>query len=338
MIQEAIARVLDGRDLTREEARGVMDEIMLGEASPAQIGGFLVGLRAKGETVAEIAGCAEAMRNHVLPVRPTRSDLVDTAGTGGDGARTLNISTAAAFVAAGAGAGVAKHGNRAVSSASGSADVMEALGFRLEIAPERIAGSIDLHGFGFMFAPMHHPAMKHAARVRRELGTRTVFNLLGPLTNPAGARAQVVGVFSPELARTVAEALALLGTTRAFVVHGAGGVDELSPAGQNLVFDVEGEQVSELTLDPMDLGIEPCVPAELHGGDAESNADAIRHVLGGERGARRDAILLNAAAAVVAAGLARDLAEGLGLAGEAVDSGAAAERLERAAAFSREDV
>ena len=337
MIQEAIARVLDGRDLTREEARGVMDEIMLGEASPAQIGGFLVGLRAKGETVAEIAGCAEAMRNHVLPVRPTRSDLVDTAGTGGDGARTLNISTAAAFVAAGAGAGVAKHGNRAVSSASGSADVMEALGFRLEIAPERIAGSIDLHGFGFMFAPMHHPAMKHAARVRRELGTRTVFNLLGPLTNPAGARAQVVGVFSPELARTVAEALALLGTTRAFVVHGAGGVDELSPAGPNLVFDVEGEQVSEMTLDPMDLGIEPCAPAELQGGDAESNADAIRRVLGGEPGARRDAILLNAAAAVVAAGLARDLAEGLGLAGEAVDSGAAAQLLEQAAAFSRVD-
>jgi anthranilate phosphoribosyltransferase len=335
MIQEAIARLLDGRDLAREEARSVMDEIMRGEATPAQIGGFLVALRAKGETVAEIAGCAEAMRDHVLPVRPTRTDLVDTAGTGGDGARTLNISTAAAFVAAAAGAAVAKHGNRAVSSASGSADVMEALGFELEQPPERIARSIDLHGFGFMFAPMHHPAMKHAAPVRRELGTRTVFNLLGPLTNPAGARAQVVGVFSPVLARTVADVLSLLGTSRAFVVHGAGGVDELSPAGPNLVFDVSGDGVSELVVDSVDLGIERCRPEELSGGDPAANADAIRRVLGGERGGRRDAILLNGAAALVVAGLAADLREGLELARDAVDSGAAAERLEQAAAFSR---
>ena len=185
-----------------------MDEIMSGEATPAQIAGFLVALRAKGETAAEIAGCAEAMRDHALPVRPERTDLVDTAGTGGDGARTLNISTAAGIVAAAAGAAVAKHGNRAVSSASGSADVIEALGFRLELPPERIARSIDLYGFGFMFAPVHHPAMRHAAPVRRELGTRTVFNLIGPLTNPAGARSQVMGVYSPELARTVAEVIA----------------------------------------------------------------------------------------------------------------------------------
>jgi len=337
MIQQAIARLLDGRDLAREEARAVMDEIMRGEATPAQIGGFLVALRAKGETVAEIAGCAEAMRDHVVAVRPTRTDLVDTAGTGGDGARTLNISTAAGIVAAAAGAAVAKHGNRAVSSASGSADVMEALGFNLELSPERIARSIDLHGFGFMFAPMHHPAMKHAAPVRRELGTRTVFNLLGPLTNPAGARAQVVGVFSPELARTVADVLAALGTSRAFVVHGAGGVDELSPAGPNLVFEVVGETVSESLFDPADLGIERCDAAELRGGNPAANADAIRRVLGGEEGGRRDAILLNAAAALVAAGIATDLPGGLELARHAVMSGAAAERLEQAAAFSRED-
>jgi len=337
MIQQAIARLLDGRDLAREEARAVMDEIMRGEATPAQIGGFLVALRAKGETVAEIAGCAEAMRDHVVAVRPTRTDLVDTAGTGGDGARTLNISTAAGIVAAAAGAAVAKHGNRAVSSASGSADVMEALGFNLELSPERIARSIDLHGFGFMFAPMHHPAMKHAAPVRRELGTRTVFNLLGPLTNPAGARAQVVGVFSPELARTVADVLAALGTSRAFVVHGAGGVDELSPAGPNLVFEVVGERVRESSLDPVDLGIERCDAAELRGGNPAANADAIRRVLGGEGGGRRDAILLNAAAALVAAGIATDLPEGLELARNAVVSGAAAERLEQAAAFSREE-
>jgi anthranilate phosphoribosyltransferase len=337
MIQRAIARLLNGRDLTRDEARAVMNQIMRGEATPAQIGGFLVALRAKGETVAEIAGCAEAMRDHVVAVRPARTDLVDTAGTGGDGARTLNISTAAGIVAAAAGAAVAKHGNRAVSSSSGSADVVEALGFRLEILPEHIARSIDLHGFGFMFAPMHHPAMKHAAPVRRELGTRTVFNLLGPLTNPAGARAQVMGVFSPELARTVAEALALLGTTRAFVVHGAGGVDELSPAGPNLVFDVAGETVTERSLDPVELGIERCRPDELQGGDPAANAAAIRRVLGGEEGGRRDAILLNSAAALVAAGVATELREGLELARQAVASGAAAERLEQAAAFSRED-
>jgi anthranilate phosphoribosyltransferase len=337
MIQTAIARLLDGNDLTRAEAREVMDEIMRGEATTAQIGGFLVALRAKGETVAEIAGCAEAMRGHVLPVRPERTDLVDTAGTGGDGARTLNISTAAGIVAAAGGAGVAKHGNRAVSSESGSADVVEALGFRLDQTPERIARSIDLHGFGFMFAPMHHPAMKHAAPVRRELGTRTVFNLIGPLTNPAGARSQVMGVFSPELARTVADVLAALGTTRAFVVHGAGGVDELSPAGPTLVFDVSGERVGERVLDPVELGLARCEPEELRGGDPTANAAAIRRVLGGEQGGRRDAILLNAAAALVAGGVALDLREGLELAREAVDSGAAGERLEQAAAFSRED-
>src|ERR671930_1243265 len=212
-----------------------MNEVMEGDATPAQIAGFLVALRAKGETAEEIAGCAEAMRDHVLAVRPTREDLVDTAGTGGDGASTINISTAAALVAAAAGAAVAKHGNRAVSSACGSADVLEALGFRLELPHERIAQSIDELGFGFLFAPTHHPAMRHAASVRRELATRTVFNVLGPLTNPAGARAQVVGVYAPELVRTIAEVLARLGARRAFVVYGAAGIDELSPIGPNLV-------------------------------------------------------------------------------------------------------
>ena len=337
MIQEAIARALDGRDLSERDARTVMDEIMRGEATPAQIAGFLVALRAKGETVAEIAGCAEAMRDHVIRVRPTRTDLVDTAGTGGDGARTINISTAAAIVAAAAGAGVAKHGNRAVSSASGSADVVEALGFRLELTPERIAQSIDVHGFGFMFAPLHHPAMKHAAPVRRELGTRTVFNVLGPLTNPAGAQAQVVGVYSPELARKLAEVLSRLDTTRAFVVHGAGGLDELSPVGPSLVFEVAGDSVKRRVIDPAELGIDRSEPEELRGGDAAENAGAIRAVLTGARGGRRDAILLNAAVAIVAAGLADELREGLQLARVAVDSGAAAETLEQAAAFSRED-
>src|SRR4029079_11950736 len=208
MLSWAITRLLEGHDLTRVEARDVMGTIMRGEATPAQIGGFLVALRFKGETAAEIAGGAEAMREHVLAVNPKRKDLVDTAGTGGDNAHTLNISTAAALVAAAAGAGVAKHGNRAVSSSSGSADVLEALGFELDLTPARIEQSIDELGFGFLYAPTHHPAMKHAAPVRRELATRTVFNVLGPLTNPAGARAQVVGVFSPELVPTLADVLA----------------------------------------------------------------------------------------------------------------------------------
>src|SRR2546426_6847986 len=256
MILDVLTKLLDGKQLSRAEAREVMGEIMRGEASPAQIGGFLVALRAKGETSDEIAGCAEAMREHVLPVRPRRSDLVDTAGTGGDGAHTINISTAAALVAASAGAAVAKHGNRAVSSACGSADVLEALGFTLDQEPDRIARSIDELGFGFLFAPSHHPAMRHAAPVRRELATRTVFNVLGPLTNPAGARAQVVGVYSPQLVPTIADVLARLGARRAFVVHGAGGIDELSPAGPNLVCEVVDGNVRERELDPeAELGI-----------------------------------------------------------------------------------
>src|SRR5207253_3539004 len=253
--------------------------------------------------VDEIAGCAEAMRAHVLAVRPSRDDLVDTAGTGGDGASTINISTAAGLVAAAAGPAVAKHGNRAVSSASGSADVLEALGFRLELQPERIARSIDELGFGFLFAPAHHPAMRHAASVRRELATRTVFNVLGPLTNPAGARSQVVGVYSAGLVRTIAEVLVRLGARRAFVVHGAGGIDELSPVGPNLVAEVVDGSVRERELDPeSELGVPRCGVEELRGGTPEENALAIREVFAGADGGRRNAILLNAAGAIAAAG------------------------------------
>jgi anthranilate phosphoribosyltransferase len=332
-MQTTLARLLDGHDLTRDQAREAMNTIMSGEATPAQIGGFLVALRLKGETADEIAGCAEAMRAHVLPVRPQRDDLVDTAGTGGDGGRTFNISTAAALVAAAAGAGVAKHGNRAVSSASGSADVLEALGFSLELPPERIAQSIDELGFGFLFAPTHHPAMKHAAPVRKELAARTVFNVLGPLTNPAGARAQVVGVYSPDLVRTLAEVLAALGARRAFVVHGAGGIDELSPAGPNLVCEVVEGGVRHREIDPLELGVKRCAPEELRGGSPEENAAAIKEVFAGANGGRRDAILLNAAGAIAAGGHAEDLREGYELARWTVDSGAAAERLEALIAF-----
>jgi anthranilate phosphoribosyltransferase len=336
VIQQALTTLLERRDLARQDARDVMDSVMRGEATPAQIGGFLVALRLKGETADEIAGFAEAMRAHVVPVRPTRSDLVDTAGTGGDGAHTLNISTGAALVAAAAGTAVAKHGNRAVSSSSGSADVLEALGFELDLTPERIARSIDELGFGFMFAPTHHPAMRHAAPVRRELAARTVFNVLGPLTNPAGARAQVVGVYAPELVRTLAEVLARLGATRAFVVHGAAGIDELSPAGPNLVGEVVQGNVSERTIDPLELGVPRCDPRELVGGTPAENAARTRAIFeGSESGGARDAILLNAAGAIAAGGHAADLREGLALAREALDSGAAAERLERLVAFSQ---
>jgi len=336
VIQRALARLLDGHDLSRMEARGVMGSIMSGEATPAQIAGFLIALRAKGETADEIAGCAEAMREHALPVRPQRDDLVDTAGTGGDGARTINISTAAALVAAAAGAGVAKHGNRAVSSACGSADVLEALGFNLELSTERVARSIDELGFGFLFAPTHHPAMRHAAPVRSELAARTVFNVLGPLTNPAGARAQVVGVYAPELVRTIAEVLAQLGATRAFVVHGAGGIDELSPAGPNFVCEVANGGVRARNIDPLEFGLPRCDPSDLRGGSPAENAAAIRAVFAGENGGRRSAVLLNAAGAIAAGGHADDLAGGLELAREAVDSGEAAARLEQLVSFSNE--
>jgi len=335
VIQAAIQTLLDGQDLGRDDAQAVMGEIMGGEATPAQISGFLVALRAKGETANEIAGCAEAMRAHVLPVRPSRDDVVDLVGTGGDGSRTFNISTTAAIVAASAGAAVAKHGNRAVSSVSGSADVLEALGFALDQSPERIAKSIDRLGFGFMFAPLHHPAMRHAAPVRRELGTRTIFNVLGPLTNPAGARAGVFGVYATDVARTVADALAVLGSRRAFVVHGAHGIDELSPAGPNLVFEVADGTVRKRVVDPAELGIDPCDPAELAGGSPDENAATARDVLAGARGAKRDAVVLNAAAAMVTAGHADDLREGLELAANAIDDGRAADRLEELVAFSR---
>jgi anthranilate phosphoribosyltransferase len=339
MIQAVISKLLDGTQLARAEARAVMDEIMRGEATPAQIGGFLIALRAKGETADEITGCAEAMRDHVLAVRPQRDDLVDTAGTGGDGAHTINISTAAALVAAAAGAAVAKHGNRAVSSACGSADVLEALGFTLEQEPQRIAKSIDELGFGFLFAPSHHPAMRHAAAARKELATRTVFNVLGPLTNPAGARAQVVGVYSPELVRTIAEVLARLGSRRAYVVHGGGGIDELSPVGPNLVAEVVDGEVLERRLDPeAELGIPRCSIDDLRGGSPAENAEAIRQVFAGGNGGRRDAILLNAAGAIAAGGHAADLREGLEVARRTIDSGAAGERLELLIAFSRESV
>ena len=334
-IREALETLIGGRDLSRREAHAVMGEIMDGEATPAQIAAVLVALRAKGETADEIAGCAEAMREHMVPVHPERAPVVDVVGTGGDGAGTFNISTTAALVASAAGAAVAKHGNRAASSGCGAADVLEALGIVLEQTPERIARSIDELGFGFMFARAHHPAMRHAAPVRQELGVRTVLNILGPLSNPAGACDGVFGVYSPGLAHVYGAALAELGARRAFVVHGDG-LDELSPIGPNLVVEVVDGDVTEYELDPRTLGMYPADPTGLAGGTPQENASAVRSLFDGEQGVRRDAVLLNAAAALVAAGLADDLGQGLGLAAEAIDTGAAHERLSQLVAFSGE--
>jgi anthranilate phosphoribosyltransferase len=335
MISEAISQVVQGRDLSAEEMARVMDEVMGGEATPAQVGGLLTALRMKGESVAEIAGAVRTMRTRATKVPVMGGDLVDTCGTGGDGKRTFNISTTVAFVAAGAGVRVAKHGNRAVSSGCGSADVLEALGVRIDLDPERVAVCLAEAGIGFLFAPLFHPAMRHAVGPRRELGFRTIFNILGPLANPAGAARQVLGVYAPELTRTIARVLVELGTEHSLVVHGAGGADELTLAGPNLVCECRGGEIWEYVVHPSAVGLREAPLAALAGGDAQENAKILLRILEGEEGPRREAVLLNAAAALVAADKARDLTEGVAPAAEAIDSGAALavlERLRRAAA------
>jgi anthranilate phosphoribosyltransferase len=338
VITNAIKQLVEGHDLSSEETHVAMMQVMSGDASPAQISAFLVGLRMKGETPDEIAGCARAMRAHVTPARPSRSDLVDTCGTGGDGLDTFNISTSAALVAAAAGAVIAKHGNRAVSSRCGSADVLEALGVRIDLSPEDVAACVDEVGFGFLFAQAHHPAMRHAGPIRRELGIRSVFNLLGPLTNPAGARRQVVGVYSDTLVEPIAHVLSKLGTEHSLVVHGAGGLDELTPTGENLMAEVKDGTVRTTTLDPAPLstGPVPGSPADLRcGGDPAQNAAVILTVFDGERGPRRDAVILNAAAALLVGGVVDDWEAGIDLAVATIDSGKAQAKLDELVAFTR---
>jgi anthranilate phosphoribosyltransferase len=336
VIRTVIEQLMEGRDLSGEDAHAAMMQVMGGEATPAQIAGFLVALSVKGETPVEIAGAARAMRAHATAVTPSRDRLVDTAGTGGDGSGTFNISTAAALVAAAAGAAVAKHGNRAVSSRCGSADVLEALGLAIDLSPADVAACIDEVGFGFLFAQSHHPAMRHAGPIRRELGVRTVFSLLGPLTNPAGARRQVVGVYARELVEPMAEVLAQLGAEHALVVHGAGGLDELTPTGENRVVEVRDGEVRTMTVDPRTFGAGPGSPDDLMvGGDPATNAAIIRTVFDGESGPRRDAVILNAGAAIQVGGLAESLEDGVEQARAAIDSGAANETLERLVAFTR---
>jgi anthranilate phosphoribosyltransferase len=347
ILVETLRALVDRRDLTRIEAAAAMEAIMSGAATPAQIGAVLAALRMKGETVEELIGFAQVMRQKAVRVRSRgeevaaltgtdREMLVDTCGTGGDASGTFNVSTATAFVVAGAGLRVAKHGNRSVSSLCGSADVVEALGISLDLAPGRVAQCIDEVGIGFLYAPLLHTAMKHVMGARREMGVRTVFNMLGPLTNPANANAQVIGVYAAALTEPLARVLAELGTIRAFVVHGADGLDEISTTGESVIAEVREGVVHRYTVRPEDFGVPRASIAELRGGDREQNALIIREILRGEPGPRRDIVLVNAAAALVAGLRAQDLKDGVALAAKSIDSGRALGMLERLTALSRE--
>ncbi|MEI6044509.1 MAG: anthranilate phosphoribosyltransferase [Chloroflexota bacterium] len=331
MIKEAIAKLVNHEALSREEAAAAMEEIMTGEATPAQVGSFLTALRMKGETVEEVTGLAQVMRGkatHVTIPSDLGRPVVDTCGTGGDGANTFNISTTTAFVVAGAGAIVAKHGNRAASSRCGSADVLEALGVNINLKPEEVTTCLREASIGFMFAPLFHPSMKYAGPVRREIGIRNVFNILGPLTNPAGARRQVLGVPNAELAVKLAATLQQLGSQHILVVHSADGLDEISIAAESYIYEVkEGETLTKQVIAPEDFGMERASAEVMRGGNAQENCTITLKVLEGEKTPQRNVVLLNAAAALVAAGLALSLKEGVEQAAAAIDSGAARQRL-----------
>jgi anthranilate phosphoribosyltransferase len=327
MIQQAVAKVVSHQDLSRAEMVAVMNEVADGSATPAQIGALLAALRVKGETVDEIAGAAEVMRARVDRVRVDKEVFVDTCGTGGDGQNTFNISTAAAFAVAGAGVTVAKHGNRSVSSRCGSADVLAAVGVNVDAPKDLVERCIAEMGIGFLFAPRLHPAFKAVAGIRKELGVRTLFNLLGPLANPAGARHQVMGVYEPRWVPVVGGVLAALGAARAFVVHGEG-LDEIAVTGMTHVCEVQNGEVTRYAILPEDLGLKRWGIADLAGGDVSLNARILKDVLAGQQGAPRDAVLANAAAALVAGGATADLKAGVAMAAESIDRGAAREKLE----------
>lgn len=328
MIREAIAKLVDGLNLTREESVTVMREIMGGEATDAQVAAFLTAIRLKGETVEEIAGCAQVMRRLATHIKTKHEMVVDTCGTGGDGSGTFNISTAAAFVVAGAGICVAKHGNRSVSSHCGSANVLQGLGVKIDAPEEKVERCLDEVGIGFLFAPLLHGAMKHAIGPRREIGIRTIFNVLGPLTNPARAKRQVIGVYDGALAETIAHVLEGLGAERAMVVHGSDGLDELTITGDTKVSELKDGQVNTYYVDPTRFGLPLADGDDLLGGSEEDNAQILIEVLSGKPGAKRNIVLLNAAAGIVVGGKAESLAEGIELAAESIDSGQAMEKLE----------
>ena len=335
ILTEAIDALASGRSLSQEQAARVLREIMGGDAGEVEIAGFLIALRTKGETEEELAGLASTMRQLATPVRSNRADLLDTSGTGG-GRTTFNVSTTAALIAAGAGCAVAKHGNRSATSLSGSADVLEALGARLDVGPEGVARCIDEAGFGFMFAPAHHQATRFVVPVRKELAVRTIFNFLGPLTNPAGARRQLIGVADPAFLDVMAGALARLGIDRALLVSGEDGLDEMSTSGATHVVEVNADAIERYTVAPGDLGLPTAPPEAVAGGTPAENAATTRAILAGEPGPRRDVAVLNGGAAIYAAGAAESLAAGVDAAAEAVDSGAAAATLERYVRLSEE--
>ncbi len=328
-MQTVIQQLLDGVDFDRDSARGAMDQIMSGQATDAQIGAFLIALRCKGETVTEVAGFAEVMREKATRIGGGRGTKIDTCGTGGDGSGTFNISTAVAFVAAGAGLCVAKHGNRAMSSRCGSADVLLELGVNIEAGPEKVAECLDEAGIGFLFAPLLHGAMKHAIGPRREIGTRTVFNILGPLTNPAGARRQLLGVFDASLTEKLAGVLQMLGSERAYVVHGSDGLDEITSTGPSQVTELKNGVLRTFEVAPGCFGFETATAADLLGGTAADNAAILRSVLEGKPGPAKDVVVMNAAAAVAAGDLAEDLPSGTAVAEESIASGAALAALEK---------
>ena len=335
MLKDYLSQAISGQDFSREEARAAMQVIMSGQASEAQIGAFLTAMRMKGETSLEVAGFAESMRNQAVKVECSSKKLIDTCGTGGDRQGTFNISTAAAFVLAGAGLNVAKHGNRGVSSSCGSADVLSALGIKLELPPEGVSEAIDTIGVGFIFAPSFHQAMKYAVKPRKELGFRTVFNLLGPLTNPAGANCQLIGVYDQALTIKVAHALAELGVTSAMVVHSFDGLDEISTASPTQVAEVRGEEIRSYVIEPEAYGFTRCTLADYQGSTIEENAQIIIRLLKGEQGFKRDIVLMNAAAALVVADAAGDIAEGIALAAKSIDSGSAYTKLEALKTFTQ---
>lgn len=328
MIRESIRTLIEKKDLSRQEAYDAMTEIMSGNASEMLIASFLTALRMKGEAVAEIAGCAQAMREKSTRIATKHTNVIDTCGTGGDSLGTFNISTAAAIVACGAGAIVAKHGNRAISSKCGSADVLKALGVDIEIPKEKVEQCLDDVGIAFLFAPLMHGAMKYAAPVRRELGIRTVFNLLGPLTNPAGARRQVLGVFDGRLAEVLARVLLDLGTERAMVVHGEGGLDEISTLGKTVISELKDGSVTTYEFDHLSVGIPSGTLAQIAGGDAETNAKIVRDILAGKKSPQRDITVLNAGAALHVSGNAPTFLDGVGQAKESIDSRRASKKLQ----------
>lgn len=338
MVRDAIRKATSRESLTKEEMEAAMEEIMAGEATSAQIGALLTALKMKGETVAEITGAATVMRRKAVPVQvqDDGTPLLDTCGTGGDGAGTFNISTTIAFILAGAGVRVAKHGNRSVSSSCGSADVLRELGANLEQPPDTVSRCIDQTGFGFLFAPVFHLAMKHAAGPRQEMGIRTLFNVLGPLTNPAGASCQLLGVYDGDLTEPIALALHGLGIRSAMVVHGMDGLDEISPCAPTKISHLKDGQVTNRVLEPLELGLKPCSLDEIKGGSASENAGHLVNVLEGRQGPRRDVALINAAAALIVAGRAKDFEEGLEIAAESVDSGQAKLKLQQYLEFTRQ--